>query len=73
MQLNTPKEFIAKAMEKANYSQLEDGNYYGEIEFCPGVWATGKTLDACRRVLKGVLEDWVSVRFRDGDPIPIIW
>lgn len=67
------KEFIAKAMEKAIYSQLEDGSYYGEIQFCPGVWASGKTLGECHQVLRDVLEDWVSVRFRDGDPIPIIW
>jgi len=67
------EEFILKALERAQYSQLEDGTYYGEIPFCPGVWATGKTPEECRRVLRDLLQDWVLVRFRDGDPIPIIW
>jgi predicted RNase H-like HicB family nuclease len=65
--------FIISALKKAQYKQLDDGSYYGEIPFCPGTWATGKTLDECREVLKDVLEDWVAVRFREGDPLPIIW
>lgn len=54
---------VTKAMEKAKYKVLDDGTYYGEIEDCPGVWANERTLEECRKVLQGVLEEWFIREF----------
>ena len=65
-------EYIQAAMSKARYEILDDGTYYGEIPPCRGVWATAKTLEACRRELQEVLEEWLFLKIKDGDPLPTI-
>ena len=65
-------EFIDAAMHQASYDKLESGEFYGEIPNCPGVWASGETLEACREELQEVLEDWLllklgSVPWSHGD------
>lgn len=59
-------------MARAHYECLEDGTYYGEIADCPGVWADGRTLEECRSTLQSVLEEWMVLKLRDGDPMPVI-
>lgn len=34
-----------------------------------GVWANGKTLEACRAELKEVLEEWLVLKIRRGERI----
>lgn len=63
-------EYILQNLAKAHYKILDDGTYYGEITGLQGVWADGKTLESCRKTLKEVLEDWLVLKLRDGDPIP---
>jgi predicted RNase H-like HicB family nuclease len=53
---------VEAAMEKARFRQLEDGTYYGEIEVHPEVYATGATLEECRRELEEVLIEWLQDR-----------
>jgi predicted RNase H-like HicB family nuclease len=66
-------QYIQKAMEQAHYEIIDDDEpYYGEIPACPGVWATGKTLEGCRRKLEEVLEGWVVVRLQRGLDLPPI-
>ena len=65
-------EFIEGAMDHASYDRLDTGEYYGEIPLCPGVWATGTTLERCRQELQEVLEDWLLLKLRDEDLIPVI-
>jgi len=66
-------QYIQKAMEKANYEIIDDEEpYYGEIPECQGVWATGKTLEECRRNLEEVLEGWIVVRLQRGLVLPSI-
>jgi predicted RNase H-like HicB family nuclease len=65
-------EYIQAAMSKARYEILDDGTYYGEIPLCRGVWAAAKTLEACRRELQEVLEEWILLKVKDGDPLPTI-
>jgi predicted RNase H-like HicB family nuclease len=65
-------EYIQAAMSKARYEILDDGTYYGEIPPCRGVWATAKTLEACRQELQEVLEEWLFLKIKDGDPLPTI-
>ncbi len=63
-------EYIGAAMARANYKLLKNGMVYGSIPGCKGVWAEGRSLDACRNELQEVLEDWIVLKLRDGDRLP---
>ena len=63
-------EYTRKAVEKARYKRLDDGTWFAEIPGFRGVWAQGKTVEACRTELFGVLEEWLILKLRDGEPIP---
>jgi predicted RNase H-like HicB family nuclease len=65
-------QYIDKAMSRAVYEQLEDKTYCGRIPECPGTIAFGNTLYQCQNELKSVLEGWLLVKIRHGDPLPII-
>ncbi len=53
-------EYINAAMERARYEMIEDdAPFYGEIADIQGVWASGATLEECRRRLAAALEDWL--------------
>lgn len=66
-------EYIQSALDKAHFEIIKDKKpYYGEIPGLRGVWATGKTLEECRKNLEEVLEGWLMVRLRKGLPIPKI-
>lgn len=53
-------DYLNAALERAAYEKIQDEEpYYGEVPGIQGVWATGKTLEECRRRLMQVLEDWV--------------
>ena len=62
-------DYIYAALRAAHYEILEDGMFYGEIPACPGVLATGITLEACRTKLQEVLEDWIVFGLRMGHEI----
>ncbi len=66
-------EYIEAAMSKARYELIEDEEpYYGEVPELEGVWATGKTLEECRKNLAAVIDGWIIVRLRKGLPLPPI-
>lgn len=44
--------------------------FYGEIRELSGVWATGKTLEECRRNLAEVLDGWMILRLKKNLPLP---
>ena len=62
--------FIESQLKRAQYKLLKDGTYFGEIPGLRGVWADAKTLEECRTKLQEVLEDWIILKMRAGDPIP---
>jgi len=65
--------YIHGALENAKYEIIDDKEpYYGEIKNLPGVWATGKTLEECRRNLAEVVEGWILVRVSKGLSIPAL-
>lgn len=65
------QEFLIFYLNKAKYELIEDGKtYYGEIPELRGVWATGKTLEECRKNLLETLEGWVILRLKKNLPIP---
>lgn len=63
-------DYISQKLIRARYKILEDGIYFGEIPGLQGVWASEKTLEKCRETLREVLEEWLILKLRDGDPIP---
>jgi predicted RNase H-like HicB family nuclease len=63
-------EYIQGALEKAQYKKLDDGTWFAEIPKFEGVWANAKTVEECRKELVEVLEEWLILKLRDGDPIP---
>lgn len=62
-------EYVCSAMAKARYQVLEDGSYYGDIFLCPGVWATGDTVEDCRDALQEVLAEWLVSAYEDREPM----
>jgi predicted RNase H-like HicB family nuclease len=65
-------EYCQKALEKAEYKKLEDGTWFAEIPGFRGVWASGKSIEECRKELITVLEEWLVLKLRDKDPIPAV-
>lgn len=66
-------EYISAALERAKYDIIKDDEpYYGEVPGLKGVWATGKTLEECRRNLAETIEGWIILRLKKGLPIPSI-
>lgn len=67
-------EYIQTALDHAHYEIIEDEEepFYGEIPPLPGVWATGTTLEKCRRNLAEAVEDWVLLSIAKGLPIPAL-
>jgi len=66
-------QYIETALAHARYDMIDDEEpFYGEVPELPGVWATGKTLEECRRNLMEVIDGWIIVRLRRGLPIPPI-
>ena len=63
-------EYIEAAMSEAEYQIIDDEeSYYGEVPALAGVWATGKTLEDCRKQLAEVIDGWIIVRLSKGLPI----
>lgn len=66
-------EYILAALERAEYKVIDDPEpIFGEVPELEGVWATGKTVEECRRGLISVIEGWIALRLKMGDTIPPI-
>jgi predicted RNase H-like HicB family nuclease len=64
-------EYVTEALRRARYEKIKDKEpFYGEIPGLKGVWATGRTLEQCRKRLSEVVDGWIVVRLRKGLPIP---
>ena len=66
------RDYIAEALKRARYTELEDGIYCAEVAGLRGVIATGETVEACRGVLEEVIEGWILVRVAEGLPVPAL-
>jgi predicted RNase H-like HicB family nuclease len=65
-------EYLAAALHKAEYKKLEDGSWFAEIPGFQGVWANGISVESCRDELREVLEEWLLLKIRDDDAIPVL-
>ncbi len=67
------REYMQAAMARAVFKRIEGPEpIFGEIPPCPGVWATGKTDEECKKILEEALEGWILLGVRLGDPLPEI-
>ena len=66
-------DYLHAAARHATYELLpEDGEFFGEIPPCPGVHATGRSLEDCREALLSALEDWILFRVHRHLSLPVI-
>jgi predicted RNase H-like HicB family nuclease len=65
-------KYVQKVLERAQYKMLDDGTWFAEILGFQGVWANKATVEECRQELVEVLEEWLILKIRDRDSIPII-
>ena len=66
-------EYIQAALERAQYKIIDDEEpYFATVPELPGVWASGKTIEECRKELMSVIEGWVLLRLRMGRSIPYV-
>lgn len=64
-------EYIEEALKRAHYEIINDEEpYYGEVSDLPGVWATGLSLEECRKNLKDTIEGWILISIKKDLPIP---
>ena len=65
-------DYLDKAMNHAQYEQIEDGTYFGRIPGFKGVWANQLTEQSCRQELRDVLEGWVLLNIADHTALPVV-
>jgi predicted RNase H-like HicB family nuclease len=66
-------QYIQAALEHAKYEIIDDEEpYYGEVPELQGVWASGKSLEECRKNLEEVIDEWIIIRLKKGLSIPSI-
>ena len=65
-------EYIQAALRKTNYKKLEDDSWFADIPGFQGVWANGSNVEECREELREVIEEWLMLKIRDNDPIPVV-
>ena len=67
-------QYIHAALERVKCEITDDEeSYYGKVSELEGVWATGKTLEECRRNLEEVIDEWIVIRLRNGLHLPIFF
>ena len=64
--------YIHMALKHAEYKTLEDGTWFASIPGFDGVWANAATVENCREELEEVLGEWLVLKIRDGDPLPVV-
>ena len=62
-------EFLDKNLRAARYKILKDRTYWGDIPGRRGVWANARSLEACRKELREVLENWLLLKVRSKEHI----
>lgn len=66
-------DYLTAALESAHYELIEDDEpFYGSVPSLEGVWATGASLEECRKNLSSAIEDWVLFSVRMGAPLPTV-
>ncbi len=64
-------EHIDSVLRNARYEMLEDGTYYGEIPDFSGVWANAADLAVCKKELREVLKEWLTIKNQKNVATPV--
>ena len=64
--------YVQAALKYAEYKKLDNGTWFAEIPGFDGVWANASTVEACRSELEEVLGEWLILKIRDKDPLPVV-
>jgi predicted RNase H-like HicB family nuclease len=59
-------EYIQAAMHRAQYDQMEDGEWFASIPGFAGLWAAGPSEEEARQQLVETLDGWITVHVRIG-------
>lgn len=65
-------DYLDKAMQHAQYEQIEDGTIFATIPGFEGLWANAPTQPECEKELHSILEGWVLLGIAQHDPIPVV-
>jgi len=65
-------DYLKAALHQAEYELMENGRFFGSIPSCKGCWGEGPTLEAARDELASTLEDWLMIKIRFGDELPVV-
>ena len=65
-------KYLETAIKNTKYKQLEDNTWFAEIPGFDGVWANAGNIEECRRELIEVLEEWILLKTRDHEDIPVL-
>ena len=65
-------KYLETAVKKAEYKRLDDETWFAEIPGFKGAWANARNIKDCRRELIEVLEEWILLKTRDHEDIPVI-
>lgn len=57
-------KYILTAMRRAQYEQMEDGEWFASIPGFEGLWASGPSVEEAREQLLETLYEWISVHGR---------
>ena len=57
----TYPEYTKAAMRRAQYEQMEDGEWFASILGLEGLWASGPSVEEAREQLLETLDGWISV------------
>ena len=66
------QKYIQSALKNSIYKMLDDGTWFVEIPGFEGVWANSNTVENCRMELIEVLEEWLILKLKDDDPVPVV-
>ena len=64
--------YVQSALRHARYKKLDDGTWFAEIPGFDGVLANATTVEECQSELEEVLGEWLVLKIRDGDPLPVV-
>lgn len=65
-------EYIQAALDEAEYEVMENGEVFAGVPSLPGASASRPTFEATREELYDVVEGYIIVSLRFGDPLPEI-
>ena len=69
--VSTFPEYVETAPARAEYKVIEDDvPRFASVPELPGIWASGRTVEECRKELIEVIEEWIVARLQRSLPIP---